>query len=328
MSALETPVHHKDPESAAPVPVESTPLVGKGLAQVNPTRSLIMMACGAVLGLAIAGFGLFTAHTTSNVIPPEDMALVNGQPVLRSDFIAQVEAENGVPFNQTTRAQQLKTLNDMLREELFVQRGQELGMPSSDPDTRAALVAAVEQQVAADVTAQQPTEAQLQAYFEKNRGRYASDGTMTLHELVLPGAADAAALSKAAEAVKALRSGTPVAEVTGRYGMKESGRVSDGEEFYFAAKIHLGDKLFAIARALPSGAVSDPQAAPDGVHVLVMVKNNMPVPQTYADAREKVFFDFKKDEQDRLEKADFNYLKNKSDIRITPEYRELTKAYK
>jgi parvulin-like peptidyl-prolyl isomerase len=186
----------------------------------------------------------------------------------------------------------------------------------------------VEQQVAADVTAQQPTEAELKAYFEKYRPRYASDGTMTLHELVLAGPADAAAMAKAAQAVKALRAGTPVEAVMAQSGMKESGRVSDGEEFYFAAKIHLGDKLFEIAKTLKNGAVSDPVAQGDGVHVLAMIKNNMPVLQDYADAREKVFFDYKKDEQDRLEKADFNYLKNKADIRITPEYRQEMTTYK
>ena len=35
-----------------------------GLAQVNPRRSLILFAVGAILGLVIAGIGLFTAAGT------------------------------------------------------------------------------------------------------------------------------------------------------------------------------------------------------------------------------------------------------------------------
>jgi hypothetical protein len=302
-------------------PVESTPRIGWRISQVNPTRSLIMMATGAVLGLAIAGFGLFTANATTNTVPPEDVALVNNKPILVSDYIAQLEAEAGVPYSQTTRAQRQKVVSDMLREELFVQRGLELDFPASDPDTRAALVTAVEQQVAADVTAQQPTEAALIDHFNKHRADYASDGTMTLHELVLGGPTDAAAMAKAADAVKDLRAGAPVDAVSAKYGLKESGRVSDGEEFYFAAKIHLSDKLFQVARYLPTGKVSDPQPAADGVHILDMINNRQPVMQDYADAREKVFFDYKKAEQTKLEAADFAYLKAKADIKIAKEFR-------
>jgi hypothetical protein len=296
--------------------------VGGRWSQVNPTRSLLMMTAGAVLGLAIAGFGLFTAKgTASNAVPPEDVALVNGKPVLVSDYIAQLEAEAGAPYSQTTRAQRQKVVNDMIREELFVQRGLELDFPASDPDTRTALVAAVEQQVAADVTAQQPSEATLQAYFDKNRAAYASDGTITLHELVLAGPADAAAMAKAAEAVKALRSGAALNAVMTKYGLKESGRVNDGDEFYFAAKLHLGDRLFKLATSLPAGAVSEPQAEADGMHILSIASNHMPVQQSYADVREKVLFNYKKDEQARLEAADERYLRSKADVQIAKAFR-------
>jgi parvulin-like peptidyl-prolyl isomerase len=301
---------------------DGLPRVGKRLSQVNPTRSLLLMSAGALLGLFIAGFGLFTARgSTSNAVPPEDVALVNNRPVLVSDFVAQAEAEAAMPFGEISKAERRKVLDSMIREELYVQRGLELDFPSSDPDTRTALVAAVEQQVAADVTAQQPTEAELMAYYEKNKLKYSSDGTMTLHELVLAGPADAGALAKAAQAVQALRAHTPVEAVMAKYGLKESGRVNDGEEFYFAAKIHLGDKLFNLAQALPSGAVSDPQAMPDGVHILAMVKNTMPVALGFADARENVFFDFKKAEEKKLQDADEKYLRAKADIQIAKEYR-------
>ncbi|HTK35316.1 MAG TPA: peptidyl-prolyl cis-trans isomerase [Caulobacteraceae bacterium] len=303
--------------SVAEAPEAGAARVGSRWSQVNPTRSLLMMAAGAVLGLTIAGFGLFSARgTVTNTIPPEDVALVNNKPVLVSDFIAQIEAETGLPYSQTTPAQRRKVVNDMIREELFVQRGLELDFPASDPDTRSALVAAVEQQVAADVTSQQPTEKALRDYFNQHRSEYASDGDINLHELVLAGPVDAAAMAKAGAAVKALRAGAPLDKVMATYGLKESGRVSDGEEFYFAAKIHLGDKLFAVARTLPAGAVSDPQPAADGVHILSIISNHMPVMQTYEDAKEKVFFDYKKVEQAKLEAADEKYLRSKADIRL------------
>lgn len=306
-----------------PPHVESTPLVGRALSQVNPTRSLILMACGAVVGLGIAGFGLFTAKGTQiKTVPPEDVALVNNRPVLVSDFVAQVEAENGTPFGESTPAQRKKVIDEMIREELFVQRGLELDFPASDPDTRAALVAAVEQQVAADVTAQQPSEAQLRDYYAQHRAKYATDGTMTLHEFVnaVPTRTPEQQLASARELVTALRAGTAADQAAAKAGFKESGRVSDGEEFYFAAKIHLGAPLFALAATLKNGQVSDPQVAADGPHVLAMIKNNMPVPQSFEDAREQVFFDYKKDAETKLQKADEGFLRSKADIKIAKEY--------
>lgn len=309
------------PDRSAQTPVAETgPFVG--LSKVNATRSLLMMAFAAILGLAIAGFGLFTAKgTTSSAVPPEDVALVNDRPVLVSDFIAQVEAETSAPFAQATEAQRRKVLNDMIREELYVQRGLELDFPASDPDTRAALVAAVEQQVVATVTAQQATEAALRAYYEANKAKYSSEGTMTLTELVLPGPASPAALAKAGEAVAALRAGTPIEAASSRFGLQPSGRMTDGEEFYFAAKIHLGPALFAAAAALPSGAVSAPLPAADGVHILVMGKNNQPIPLSFEAAREKVSFDMKKEQEAKLQDADEQFLRSKGDIKLAKDYR-------
>ena len=80
-------------------------------------------------------------------------------------------------------------------------------------------------------------------------------------------------------------------------------------------------ELYKTAIALPSGAVSEPQAAPDGVHILRIVTNRMPVMQSFEEARQKVFFNYKKAEQTKLEEADTRYLRAKADIQIAKEFR-------
>jgi len=63
------------------------------LSKPHVRRSMVLLALGALLGLAIAGYGLFTAKgTRSRSVPPEDLALVNNRPILRSDFMAQVQS--------------------------------------------------------------------------------------------------------------------------------------------------------------------------------------------------------------------------------------------
>ena len=148
--------------------------------RVNPTRSIAGFSLGAVIGLGIAGYGLLTAQGTStHIVPPENVALVNQKPILRTDFIAQTETQYSEPFAETTLPERLRVIDDMIREELFVQRGLELDFPGTDPDTRTALVAAVEQQVVADVTTHEATDTELMEYYLDNKATYATEGLLT-----------------------------------------------------------------------------------------------------------------------------------------------------
>jgi len=292
--------------------------------RVNAARSMTFFGLAALIGLGIAGFGLFTAKgTVTHAVPPENVALVNQRPILRTDFIAQAETELGKTFAETTTAERLKVLDEMIREELFVQRGLELDFPGTDPDTRTALVAAVEQQVVADVTTHQPTDAELQKYFDDNRGGYSTEGTMVLHNLVLPKASGPDAAATAKKAADALRAGTPVAEVTKTYGLHELvPEHSSPEQFYFAQQIHLGHDLYEQVVKLNDGEVSEPVAAQDGVHIVQMVKNTRPLPLTFERVRSQVLNDFIMSEKRRLEDADLRYLRDKADILIADDYRQ------
>jgi len=273
------------------------------------------MTSGAILGLLIAGYGLFTAKGTAlRRVPPEDAALVNQRPILMSDLVAQAESTYTLPFTELSRAQRKAVLASMIHEELYVQRGLELDFPGTDPDTRNALVAAVEQQAVADATTEVPSEAALRRYFEAHSAKYATEGTMWVQDLR---AADPVAAQRA---VATLRKGGASAQAIRDAGLTAAGP-NRGEDFYFAAKIHLGDALFAAAKALADGAISDPVALPDGVHVLYMITNRPPVPRDFARAREEVLIDYKRDRAARLRAADEKYLYGKADIQIADSLR-------
>jgi PPIC-type PPIASE domain len=288
-----------------------------------PPRSLIFLAAGALIGLGIAGFGLFTAKGTArHGVPPEDIALVNQHPLLRVDFVAQLATLYGVSLAQATREQRKKVLDDMIREELFVQRGLEFDFPSSDPDVRAALVSAVEQQVASDAAAARPSEAELESYYEEHKDRYSSDGMMTVHDLLLAAMtprSKADGIRIAHEAAGALRRGDSIAAVTARYGLADSGKTK-GEEFYFAARIHLGDALFTAATMLSDGGISEPDMQPDGMHILVMERNLPPKPFAFAEAKERVLNDYRRDAMLRLLAQEEKYLRGRARIALAPEF--------
>jgi parvulin-like peptidyl-prolyl isomerase len=295
------------------------------MAQVNPRRSLILFAAGATLGLVIAGIGLFTAAGTRvSGVPAEDVALINGRHILRSDFIAQTQVETALPFAQTTKEQRLKILNEMVDEELLVQRGLEVDLAASDPDVRAAEVAGVQLQVDADVLAQQPSDEQLEAYFTTHKDKYSAEGIMALRDLIIrPDESLSAeqAGAKAKEAAEAFRKGRDSDDIAATFGLKDSGKLERGDLFDFAVKIKLSPVLYAAAEALSTRQAAGPIVEAGNVHLILMEKHDAGPVRSFAQVRDAVMQDYKKEEQTRVENANLKYLKGKADIRLAPEYR-------
>ncbi len=305
-------------------PGRSRGIIGSA-SEVNPRRSLILFAIGASLGLMIAGFGLFTAAGTKiSGVPPEDVALINSRHILRSDFITQVQIETALPFDKTTRDQRQKVLNEMIDEELLVQRGLEVDLAASDPDVRMAEVNGVQLQVDADVLAQQPSDQQLETYYNAHKDKYAAEGIMALRDLVIKPddntTADQAK-DKALKAAAAYRKGDTGDDVAATYSLKDSGKLDRGDLFDFAVRIKLSPGLYAAAAKLSNHQASDVIEENGEFHVLLMDKRQAPPERSFADARDAVLQDFKKDEQTRVENANLSYLKSKADIQLSPEFR-------
>jgi hypothetical protein len=256
--------------------------------QISSARSFALMAAGVLIGLALAGYSLFTARSASTlIVPAEDVALVNQQPVSRADYLALLQTLYGVDLSHATQEQRRKVLDDMIREELFVQRGKELDVASTDPDVRSALVNAVELEIAENAITSQPSEAALRRFFETHQDRYVSEGIMRVKDLV-----------------------------NGR----DSGKTK-GDEFYFAAKIHLGDELFAVARGMENGSVSKPVQLPDGIHVLEMEQNKHPVPFGFAAAHAQVLSDYRNQAVDKLKLSGESFLRKRANVLIADDMR-------
>ncbi|MFC4313166.1 peptidyl-prolyl cis-trans isomerase [Steroidobacter flavus] len=280
---------------------------------VNHARSLAFSAIGAIVGLSIAGYGLFTAAGTSTrSVPKEAVALINGQPILRGDFSTQLETQTGETLATSSRTTQLKILNDMVREELLVQRSLELNFGETDQDIRNALVSAVTRQITVQVATANPTQHQLQAYYDANPGRFTTEGKIEVRDFI---AKDARAASAA---VEALRSGSPVQSVIRDFDLQEPERHE--EDYYFAVKYRLGDALFAKVHELKAGQVSEPMQTGSGIHIVQVIKNETPQPLTFEAAGDQVLTQYKDAEQARLMDATIKFLQSKSSIVIAKDY--------
>jgi hypothetical protein len=110
----------------------------------------------------------------------------------------------------------------------------------------------------------------------------------------------------------------PVEAVISKYGLTEPR--NDGDEFYFAAKIHLGDVVYAKALQMKEGEVSEPLAADDGIHIVKVIKDKVPVPLSYEHARLQVLTDLKNAQQERLMTATMRFLRERSKILVATDY--------
>jgi parvulin-like peptidyl-prolyl isomerase len=300
-----------------PTDPKAKPAPWRDPTRVANVRSFALMTGGALIGLFLAGYSLFTARGASTLsVPAEDVALVNQQAISRSDYLILLQTLYGVDLSHATREQRQKVLNDMIREELFVQRGKELDLASSDPEVRGALVNAVELEISENAITAQPNEATLRDYYAKHQDRYVSEGIMNVRDWVFP----AGDLGDAAANREALKSGGISPQTLARLHAHESGRPK-GDEFYFAAKIHLGDQLFASARDLSDGTTSAPIPLSDGVHVLYMVSNKRPVRFDFAKARAQVLNDYRNQAIEQLKAGDESFLRKRANVRIADDLR-------
>jgi len=290
--------------------VSQAPLGFWDFQTVNPTRAFVLMAVGASLGLGIAAFGLFTARGTSTLIVPADaVAMVNQQPISRLDYNSELFTLYGTDVAQASEEQKQTVLQDLIRQELYVQRAKEIDVASFDPEVRAAMVSAVEQQIAADALTARPSDKTLLAFYSEHRETYANEGLLTAVDLIFPP-------SSSPENIRGtlMRDGprpTVLASLKG-----SDTRRLDGEEFYFAARIHLGSQIFDQVKTLSSGGVAGPFNRDGAIGFVYVYKNQVPKALPYETVRLKVASDYAKAAARRITHGEEQFLQKRSNILI------------
>jgi hypothetical protein len=289
-------------------------------------RRLLLPALGVLAGAAAAAVNLLQQLPAPvATVPPGYVALVNGKGILMSDFISQTQETTGASFEEATPAQRGGVLRDMIDEELMVQEALTLDLPETTTEVRAAMNAAVGVQVAQPLLSTPLTDEDLKAYYEAHRERFMTAGAMNITDLVLHVGgyenADqtvAQAEADAAEAAYQLRSGTDLQHVMDHFGFVDSGRSDGTDQPDFAAKLHLGERLYAVALTLGDGQVADPLVEADGVHVLIMQKRT---PQQFADfdaVRTQIYTEIRDAQRRKATQAYLEHLRRDSRILLAP----------
>jgi len=290
--------------------------------RVRSRRSLIALSLAALAGLAVAAYGLFAVDDRSKRgVPPEAIATVNDRLILRTDHVKQTEARLEIPFAAATSEQRRRVLDEMIAEELLVQRGLAADLPLHDPEVRKALVSGVELQMFASVLAQQPSEEDLRNYYAKHKDKYVRDGRMQLRDLVVP--AEVGHPRKIAKAaVVALRGGAPLQGVMQQFGLRDSGKLPDSGQdepgwlVESSVRARLAPGLFHAASALSGGEVSEPITVADRVHIVVMYEREPPRQREFDEAANQVWADLRRDAQQAVRESHLRHLRENADVQI------------
>jgi len=294
------------------------------------SRAPLLCALGATAGLGLAGATLLRRIPPPVAsVPPGYVALVNGKGILMSDYVAQLMEVDGVAFSEATPQQRAAVLHDMINEELLVQRAVVLDLPETTTEVRTVMVAAVNAQVSQPALAMPVTDAQLRQYYDSHRSAFMNGGSMDVTDLVLrvggyenADQSFAQAETDAAEAAYQLRAGAERAHVIDHFGFVRDDNLPAGEQPDFAVKLHLGERLFAVAATLEDGQVSDPVSLPDGVHVLIMDRR---VPEQGADfdaVRSNVYTEYRDELRRRAAEQNTLLLRREARILLAPGQRE------
>jgi len=288
-------------------------------------RGSVLLAIGAGAGVALAATGLVASSVTrGRGLPPGAVARVNGALVRGDDYARSLDALERDRRAGREPADRRLVLGRLIDEELLVQRGLELGLARQDARVRRDLTAAVIDAVVTEHEDGTPPDAELEAFYRRERDFFARPGRLRVRQLWCRAdtAADApSAEARARAAAASLRAGEDFAGVRARLGDPEIAPLPDA--LLSPAKLldHLGPTALRAALELEAGAVSDPVRSATGYHVLQVVEREAEWVPPREEIADEVLAEYRRRRGERALRAYLDGLRARADVEIAPSLR-------
>lgn len=233
-----------------------------------------LLIAGLAAGTALAAAGLTAAPTAAD-LPPEAVARVNQQLILRDAWLRAVAAVASERRTLLTEEDQRHILDRLVDEELLVQHGVALGLVERDARLRSTLVSEV-MQLATSAARPAPDEAALRRYYDAHRERFAPAGRLRVQAWRL-------------DASGARRTFEPA--------------VPDALLPIAKLRTYLGPTLTERALELPVGPASAPQPGPSGPVVLQVLESQPGAAPPFERIREQVLAEARRDADETAVRA-------------------------
>jgi parvulin-like peptidyl-prolyl isomerase len=282
-------------------------------------RARVLLALGAALGLALAGAGLMRGGTApEGALPAGAVASVNGTPIRLEEFQRAVQALAADRRDPLVDADRRHVLDRLVDEELLVQRGLELGLARHDRRVRGDIVAAVIQSVVAESEANEPSDADLEAFYAESRDYFARSGRLTVRQILVraePVRTDEEARARAAEASARLRGGEAFLAVDEALGDPQVALLPADPLPLPTLREYIGPSAARAAAALAAGDVSEPVRGSAGYAVLVLVAREPGSVPPLAEVREEVRVEWRRRAGDTALRRYLDELRERADVR-------------
>lgn len=285
-------------------------------------RALWLLALGAAAGVAAAAWGLLSAGARSTGLPNGAVALVNGRPILETDYqriLAGVASESRFPLSDAVRR---RVLDRMIDEELLVQRGLSLGLVESDRRVRGDITAAMVQSIVVESEDREPSEAALRAFYRKEQRLFRRPGRLRVGEvffqLAAPGA-EAQARRRAERSRARLVAGEPLERVRRELGDAEVAPIPDALLPPKELRTYVGPKALSAVLALEPGQVSAPIRSETGIHVLLLQEREPARTPPFQEVRRQVRAEWVRRAGDRALQRYLADLRERSHVVVAPD---------
>jgi len=287
-------------------------------------RPFALLALGAALGIAAAGFGLLRSDPARG-LPPGAVALVNGAAISADTYTRLVEGYESDTRDSASVEMRKRILDRLIEEELLVQRGLSLGLAESDRRVRADIVQAMIRSAVAEAESETPSERDLAAFYEEEREFFSTPGRVRIAQLfvrVKDATDDSPAHSRAEQARARLAAGEPLADVRAALGDAEVSPVPDALLPPAKLREYVGPTVLRSALAAELGAWSEPVRSGAGYHVLSVVEREPPSTPPLAEIREQVQIEWTRRSGDRALRRYLDDLREEAEVRVAAELPE------
>jgi len=208
-------------------------------------------------------------------------------------------------------------INAYVREDIFYRQAVAMGLNENDPITRRRLAQKLEFLTKDIALLKEPTEGELEQYFQDNQERYRAPDLITFSHVFLdPDKRDAATLDDAAVLLAQLQAA----------GEPDAATLDAGDRFmlqsYYPAvsepeiRRQMGAGFSAAVMQLAPGQWHGPVQSGYGVHLVYVYSLDEAPPPEFADVRQKVLENWQTEQQEKFNADFFENLKSNYEVVI------------
>ena len=293
------------------------------LAQGGQSSPGLLLAIAAAVALAAALFSAlgpplpsFGANSANSGGDDQRVAVwVNGTPIYVHEWQRAVQSLASDRRELPAAEDQQRILETLIREEMLVQKGTQLGLVESDHLVRNNLVSAMLQRVIESASIEDADEATLMAFYSDNPQLMRERTLLRVRHFSLP-AQKPEQEALVAQTTAQLQQGVDYDRVLAELG--DSANIYVPSSWLSSEQLlrYLGPTLTAAAEQLQVGDIAGPLSAREAAHFVWLLDKRRQSRPSFAEMRPQIAAEWRKRQEEKTVDAYMEYLRRRTDIRF------------